>query len=275
MQKTRFSREINPGRKIPTWWIFIVVLVVILLAKSIVIIDQTEVGVVKVLGKVSQNELDAGLHIVAPFITDVVKMPVYEKSIEMAGPDSIKALTNEGLEVVFDLAVQYRIDPAKADNVYSKLKVWEIWMNNRIRSRVRDVIANYKAEDLYTGNREAIQLEIVKSLESGFSEYGIVITAFLIRNIDLPDTVVERIEAKIGAKQEAERMEFVIQKEELERQRKVIEAKGISDANEVIAASLSERYLYWYWIQNLQNHESVYYVPVGDNGLPLFRGLGD
>ena len=90
-------------------------------------------------------------------------MPIYEKTIEMIHQDSIKALTNEGLPVTFDLAIQYRIDPTKADEVYSKLRDYEVWMRNRIRAKVRDIIANYKAEDLYTSKREEVQTRFEKT----------------------------------------------------------------------------------------------------------------
>ncbi|MBN2142157.1 prohibitin family protein [Candidatus Woesearchaeota archaeon] len=255
------------------WMVPVIVVVVILLFSSVRIIDQTEVGVVRILGKVSDAELGPGLNIVFPFITSVIKIPVYEQTVEMAGPDSIKALTSEGLEVTYDLAVQFNIDPAKASSIYSQLKNYHVWMSSRIRSAGRDIIAEYKAEDLYTTKRNEVQMELSRKLSEQFEPYGINMKAILIRNIDLPDSVVQKIEAKISAKQEAEKMEFVIQKESLEADRKVIEAQGIADANKIIANSLNDRYLTWYWIQNLDKHNDVIYVPVGENGMPMFKSI--
>ena len=100
----------------------------IAIASSIVVIDQTEVGVVKVFGVVQPEPLPPGLHFVKPFVTEVVKMPTYEKTLELIGEKHIKALTSEGLPVYFDMAVQYRIDPNKAPEVYSRLKNYEVWM---------------------------------------------------------------------------------------------------------------------------------------------------
>ncbi|WP_290901896.1 prohibitin family protein [Ferroglobus sp.] len=244
------------------------------LASSVVVIDQTEVGVVKVLGKVRDEPLDPGLHFVTPFITEIVRMPVYEKTMEMVGEKHIKALTSEGLPVFFDMAIQYKIDPRKAPEVYSTLKNYEVWMESRIRAHIRDIIAQYKAEDLYTENRELIQADIEKRLDEEFRPYGILITAVLIRNIDLPESVEKAIQAKIEAKQEAERMQYVVQKEKLEAERKKVEAMGIAEANKIIGESLrnNPEYIQWYYLQVLDDFaksgSSVILVPVPGNFYP-------
>jgi len=227
----------------------------IAMGTSVVVIDQTEVGVVKILGKVQPEPLEPGLHVVTPFITEVVRMPTYEKTLEMIGEKHIKALTSEGLPVYFDMAVQYKIDPRKAPYVYSTLKNYELWMENRIRAHARDIVAQYKAEDLYTQKRELIQADFEKRLDGEFRPYGIIITAVLIRNIDLPETVERAIQAKIQAKQEAERMQYIVQREKLEAERKRVKAEGIARANQIIGESLrrNPEYIQWYYLQVLKS----------------------
>lgn len=249
----------------------VIFIALVLIFSSIRIIDQTEVGVKRVLGKVDSQELTAGLNFVPPLITKVIRIPIYEQTLEMVGEDSIKALTSEGLEVEMEVATQFAFEPDSADEIYSDLKDPYVWMRSRIRATARDVIANYKAEDLYSTQRGAVQVKLTETLSEEFEPYGINMKAVLIRDISLPPRVVERISQKIEAKQEAERMEFVIDKEMLEADRRVIEAEGIADANEIISESLSDEYLSWYWIQNLDKHDSVIYVPVSDTGVPLFR----
>ncbi len=254
---------------------FLAVFLLVVLASSVVVIDQTEVGVVKVLGKVQDEPLQPGLHFVTPFITEVVRMPTYEKTMEMVGERHIKALTSEGLPVFFDMAVQYKIDPMKAPQVYSTLKNYEVWMESRIRAHARDIVAQYKAEDLYTEKREFIQSDFEKRLDDEFRPYGILITAVLIRNIDLPESVERAIQAKIEAKQEAERMQFIVQKEELEAKRKEVEAQGIAKANQIIGESLrnNPEYVQWYYLQVLDafaksENNAVIVVPVPSSLYP-------
>ena len=251
------------------------VFLLVVLASSVVVIDQTEVGVVKVLGKVQDEPLQPGLHFVTPFITEVVRMPTYEKTMEMVGERHIKALTSEGLPVFFDMAVQYKIDPMKAPQVYSTLKNYEVWMESRIRAHARDIVAQYKAEDLYTEKREFIQSDFEKRLDDEFRSYGVLITAVFIRNIDLPESVERAIQAKIEAKQEAERMQFIVQKEELEAKRKEVEAQGIAKANQIIGESLrnNPEYVQWYYLQVLDafaksENNAVIVVPVPSSLYP-------
>ena len=87
--------------------------------------------------------------------------------------------------------------------------------------------------------------------------------------------MVEAIETKLRAEQEALTMQFVLQKEQLEAQRKVVEAKGIADSQKIIADSLTDKYLKWYWIRSLEQQNSVIYVPIGNDGLPLFKNIDE
>jgi regulator of protease activity HflC (stomatin/prohibitin superfamily) len=255
--------------------IFLITVAVVIAFASVVIIDQTEVGVVKTFGQVS-GTLGAGMHFIAPFVQEVVRMPTFQKTVDFSGDQRIMALSNEGLDVSFDMAIQYAINPVMAEKVYTDLKDPEAWMHSRVRAKARDIVASYKVESLYTGSdRQMVQAKFESELDREFQQYGIVMKAVLIREVKLPDSVVASIQSKISAKQDAERMEFVLQKEELEKDRKIIEAGGISEANKIIASSLTENYLRWYWIQHvvMGANSSIMYVPVGQDGLPLMKTI--
>lgn len=258
------------------FWLGLITLIIVAVAFSpIVIIDQTEVGVVKTMGQVS-GTMGAGLHIIVPFIQEVVRMPTYQKTVDFSGDNRIMALSNEGLDVSFDMAIQYAIDPSRAEKVYTDLKDPEAWMHSRVRAKARDIVASYKVESLYTGaERQAVQAKFESELDKEFEQYGIVMKAVLIREVKLPDSVVTSIQSKISAKQDAERMEFVLQKESKEAERKVIEAGGIADSNKIIAGSITENYLRWYWIQHvvMGANSSIMYVPVGSDGIPLMKTI--
>ena len=90
-----------------------VVLIGALLSSSYYIIDSTEVGIVKTFGKVSLEPVESGIHFKIPIVQDVVTMNIYEKNMDMVenNGNAVKVLTREGLPVVIDLSVQYKIDP--------------------------------------------------------------------------------------------------------------------------------------------------------------------
>jgi regulator of protease activity HflC (stomatin/prohibitin superfamily) len=71
----------------------------------------------------------------------------------------------------------------------------------------------------------------------------LVLEQLLIRNISLPQSVKESIESKINAEQEAQKMQFVLQKEKQEAERKRVEAQGIADYQRIINTGLTEQQL--------------------------------
>ena len=97
----------------------------------------------------------------------------------------------------------------------------------------------------------------------------------MFRNVELPPQLKTAIEEKKKAEQESLRMEYILKKEEQEADRKRIEAQGIADANDIIAGSLTTNYLTWYWINNLDKHNSVMYVPIGEMGMPMFKNIDE
>ena len=70
-----------------------------------------------------------------------------------------------------------------------------------------------------------------------------ILENLLIRNIALPQTVKLTIESKINAEQEAQKMQFVLQKEQQEAERKRVEARGIADYQKIISSGLTDKQL--------------------------------
>ena len=72
-------------------------------------------------------------------------------------------------------------------------------------------------------------------------------------------------------------MQFVLQKERQEAERKRIEAKGIADFQEIVSKGISEQLLKWKGIEateklaNSQNSKVVI-IGSGKDGLPLILG---
>jgi regulator of protease activity HflC (stomatin/prohibitin superfamily) len=64
-----------------------------------------------------------------------------------------------------------------------------------------------------------------------------------VRNISLPTSVKASIESKINAEQDAQKMQFVLQKERQEADRKRVEAQGIADYQKILSTGLSDKQL--------------------------------
>jgi len=246
---------------------------IVLVALSVVTIPAGHVGLHDLFGQVSDQEMQPGLHFKNP-VASVHRMSVKTQQFSMSGVDAISALTKEGLTVSLDITVLYRLNPSKADEVYTTIgeEYVSVIVRPQIRTVIREIVANYEAKELYSEARQTIATEIAVDLEPELASRNIILERVLLRHIQLPSQLVDSIEQKLVAEQEAERMEFVLQKESQEAERKVIEANGVRNSTLIVQQGLAQspEYLTYLWLQKLENHESVVYVVEGDMGLPLF-----
>ncbi|TAE85606.1 MAG: prohibitin family protein [Bacteroidetes bacterium] len=216
-------------------------------------IDPGQVGVKVLFGKVEDEVLSSGLSFVNP-IVDVVKLDIKTQNYTMSGvhdegaksgDDAIKVLTSDGLEVTIDLTVLYRLIPTEAPRLLRETgnDYTDKIVRPLTRTKIRDNAVYYDAISLYSTKRDEFQLRIFTSIENDFKKRGLILEQLLVRNITLPQSVKATIESKINAEQEAQKMQFVLQKEKQEAERKRVEAQGISDYQRIIASGLTDKQL--------------------------------
>lgn len=216
-------------------------------------IDAGNVGVKSLYGNVEPDILESGLHIINPLL-DVTDFDIQTQNYTMSaihdegskeGDDAIRVLSNDGLEVVIDLTVLYRISPELAPKIFKEIGVnyADKIVRPITRTRIRDNAVYYDAVALYSTKRNEFQQRIFKTIEADFKTRGLVLEQLLIRNINLPTSVKASIESKINAEQDAQKMTFILQKEKQEAERKRVEAQGIADYQRIISTGLSEKQL--------------------------------
>jgi regulator of protease activity HflC (stomatin/prohibitin superfamily) len=168
--------------------------------------------------------------------------------------DAIRVLTADGLEVTIDLTVLYRVTPSEAPRIVREtgLNYEDKIVRPISRTRIRDNAVYYDAVALYSTKRDEFQTRIFKGIEADFKSRGLMLENLLVRNITLPQTVKSTIEQKIQAEQEAQKMQFVLQKETQEAERKRVEAKGIADYQRIISESLSDKQLQYEQIKAMK-----------------------
>jgi regulator of protease activity HflC (stomatin/prohibitin superfamily) len=231
----------------------IVVMLIGISISCFVQIDAGQVGVKKLFGKVQPDVLESGLHFINP-LYEVEKLDVKTQNYTMSGihdegtkqgDDAIRVLTADGLEVTIDLTVLYRLIPVDAPRLVRETGVdYEYKIVRPIaRTRIRDNAVYYEAVALYSTKRDEFQNRIFQGIENDFKKRGLLLENLLVRNITLPAAVKSTIEQKIQAEQEAQKMQFVLQKERQEADRKRVEAQGIADYQRIISESLTDRQL--------------------------------
>jgi regulator of protease activity HflC (stomatin/prohibitin superfamily) len=240
----------------------IVVILLGALSSSVRQVDAGFVGVKSLFGKVQKQTLESGLSLINPLM-EVTNIDTRTQNYTMSGvhdegtksgDDAIKVLTADGLEVTIDLSVLYRVNPTEAPKLLSEIGVnFEDKIVRPItRTRIRDNSVYYDAVALYSTKRDEFQSRIFKTIEVDFKQRGLILENLLVRNITLPASVKSTIEQKINAEQEAQKMQFVLQKEKQEAERKRVEAQGISDYQRIISESLSDRQLQYEQIQAMK-----------------------
>jgi regulator of protease activity HflC (stomatin/prohibitin superfamily) len=240
----------------------LVLILVGALSSSVRQVDAGYVGVKALFGKVQNETMSSGLSMINPLmsVTDIdirtqnyTMSGVHDEGIK-SGDDAIKVLTADGLEVTIDLSVLYRVNPVEAPNLLREIGInFEDKIVRPItRTRIRDNSVYYDAVALYSTKRDEFQSRIFKTIETDFKQRGLILENLLVRNITLPASVKSTIEQKINAEQEAQKMQFVLQKEKQEAERKRVEAQGISDYQRIINESLSDRQLQYEQIQAMK-----------------------
>jgi regulator of protease activity HflC (stomatin/prohibitin superfamily) len=216
-------------------------------------IDAGNVGVKSLYGSVQPDVLESGLHLINPLL-DVTNFDIQTQNYTMSaiheegaqeGDDAIRVLSNDGLEVVIDLTVLYRVSPEASPKIFKQIGVnyTDKIVRPVTRTRIRDNAVYYDAVALYSTKRNEFQQRIFKTIEADFKSRGLVLEQLLIRNINLPTSVKASIESKINAEQDAQKMTFVLQKEKQEAERKRVEAQGIADYQRIISTGLSDKQL--------------------------------
>jgi prohibitin 1 len=247
------------------------VVLLILLWTTVTSVPTGHVGVLALFGRVTGEVLPEGIHMVSP-LKDVNKLSIQTQAMK----ESASVPSNEGLIMSLDTSLLFRLDAAKAAQVFQTIGrdyVTRVVEPN-LRSAIRSVTSSHSANALYTGAREEVAMKIQDELVRLLSPRGIIVESVLLRDVQLPAMLKTSIEAKQQAEQDALRMNFVLQKEKQEAERKRIEAQGISDFQRIVAQGISPQLLEWKGIEateRLATSPNAKVVLIGNSrtGLPL------
>jgi regulator of protease activity HflC (stomatin/prohibitin superfamily) len=249
-------------------------LIIILAWASLAYVPAGNEGVLVYFGRVTGETLSAGTHFVSPFkINHVFSVRTQSQEEHTSTPSM------EGLNLEIDTSLIYHLDQSHAADVYSTLgpEYARTIIDPNLRSVIRDTTAGHSANTLYSSSRKQVEDEIRAGLKATLEPRGIVIESVLLRDIQLPHTLRASIETKQQAEQESLAMNFRLQKERQEADRKRIEAQGIHDFQQIVAQGISSQLLQWKGIEateNLAKSSNAKIIVIGNpkNGLPLIMG---
>lgn len=249
-------------------------ILLILLFNSIIKVPTGSVAVLTLFGRVTGEVLPEGIHVINPLKASN-ELSIRTQEIK----ESASVPSSEGLVMNLDTSLIYHLSPEKAAEMYQKVgpSYMRVLIEPNLRAAIRESTASHSANALYTGEREMVAKQIFESLNAHLGQRGISVENVLLRDIQLPMTLKASIEAKQQAEQEALAMNFRLQKETQEAQRKRIEAAGIRDFQQIVAQGISPALLEWKGIEateTLAKSGNAKVVVIGNNknGLPLILG---
>ncbi len=224
------------------------------------IVRPGKVAIKSRFGKVNSDILLPGFHGFNPFTNTITTFDtrVQEYSSNLHLP------TKEGLEITAELTFLQHIVPDSVPSMFKRfgLKYKESLIVNTYIATSREITAHYFAKDLIT-QREELEKAITDKLTQSLGKYGIVIEAVLVRDIELPNEILQAIKDKVKSEQaslqaqfdiEKQRKElnfnieaqqkqtdFAILKKQKEAEMMIIEATAIKRSQQIIDSSLSEK----------------------------------
>jgi regulator of protease activity HflC (stomatin/prohibitin superfamily) len=302
------------GKPLRSGWAMLIVAILFavalnVLAAGMVFIQPSERGVVISIteGGVRQQALQPGLHWVVPFAENVIPYTISRQTYTMsiapeegdrAGDDSVEARTSDGQIVLVDASVIFSVDPNEVVNVHIRWQDRYVEGVIRALSRgvIRDAVAQYGIEEIYSTHRVEMTDLIHNELERRFADNGIILVDFVLRNIAFSDEYAASVEQKQIAEQLSQQAALVVEqrRQEAEQARQVaqgladaavikaqgdaearlIEAEAEARAIELLAAALAQNpdVLTLEYIQKLSPNIQVMLVPTDNPFLLPFPG---
>ena len=200
-------------------------------------------------GGTLKEPLGEGYHLVSPF------SEIYQYDLrEQEHQESLDVLANNGLSIVLDTSILFK--PVSSELYLLQTEIgpdfYRVLLGPLLRSGARKVVGRYSPEEIYSTKREEVEREIFTEVNRKLQSKHVQVDGILIRNVHLPKIVQEAIELKLQQEQRALAMQFVLDKERKESERKKIEAAGIADYQQLIGKGLTEMLLQWKQIEALE-----------------------
>lgn len=158
---------------------------------------------------------------------------------------------------------------------YNGDKWYATKVRNVFRGLIRASVQKFTSGEL-KDSREVLYTEVLAGLKSYLNDTPFVLEKVVIGNIDFPAKIVNEIENRVAMEEQEKAMEIREKIKEKEARLRVVEAKGIAEAQLIIDKSLTNNYLQYEAIKaqakmaDSPNHTTVY-IPVGNNGIPIIR----
>ena len=255
------------------------IIIILIMSESVVVVQAGHRGVVLYVGAVENRVLGEGIHFIIPFAEQVIQLEV--RTLKFQADAS--AASNDLQEVATVIALNYHVDPSKANIIYQQLGAD---YTNRIiaptiQESVKASVAKFNAEQLIT-QRAIAKGVIARAISDTLSARDITVETVFITDFKFSPSFASQVESKVVAFQkyltEQNNLKAVqvianqtVVQAQAQARANVARATGESQAIEIITGQLrqSPQYLEWQAI-NRWNGKMPYALG-GSGAVPFFQ----
>lgn len=242
------SDEAKPYYKKGVIWTvisFILVMMFIFVPFSFHTVDATEVGVVKQLGKLVDEE-GPGTYFDFWVVRKVTKIDSKVKTINL----DTAAYSKDAQTMTYSMKIQYQILPDKARDIVSKygtMDALEARLSSISNDRTKAVMGSYTAMDIIAKRSEMAPLVSQTISEAVGDSYFAKIVSVEIINIDFSDAFEQAVEDKMIAEQNQLKQQYEneakVAKSKADAEAKIVAAEAEAKANKLLEQTLTDKML--------------------------------
>lgn len=203
------------------------------------VVPTGHIGVVTLYSKVQERYLDAGFHLVKPFVESVHPVDIRTQKYQATVEGSAKDL--QIVDIV--MSINYQIKPEKASTLYAKVgkNYNDTILNPALQSGLKAAIAKFTAEEMIT-KRDEVARTITEELNTRLEEY-FTITAVNLEDIGFTEEYNRAIEAKTTNEQKALAEKAQLEIIKVQNEQKINTAEAEAKIRELQSESVTEKSL--------------------------------
>lgn len=260
-------------------------------------VSEGHVGVYKHWGGVTGATTGPGAYWINPVSQSVQQVEIRPRQYTMTSTegegdrsraDSIPVQSVNGTTFSVDVTIRYRVDADEAENFsreWNSVKQFEDRLIRPIvRSTIRDSGSDIQSSVIFTADgRRVMENASFTALDKEMDDEPVILEGVDIRDVDPPRSYQQALDEKEVAKQRVERERQRVRQQELIKEQKIISAEAnatsrliranaTARSNKKISASIDERLIRYRYVDSLDRSDTIY-MPIGDDGLPVFVGM--
>ncbi len=192
--------------------------------------------------------------------SELYLFPTFLQNYSWKDEQAITMQTSEGLSIRTDAGITYSIQPDNVVKVFTKYRmgideITNTFLHNMVRDAMNEVSSTMTVEQIYGAQKEVFISKVNETVKKEATDNGIdVDKIYLVGSFELPSTVVQSINAKIQASQNAMKVENEVATARAEAQKTVVEAEAKGQqilinaesqakANKILAESLTSEFV--------------------------------